>query len=101
MKATIHPKWYPQAQVSCACGNSFTVGATVPEINVEVCSNCHPFYTKQMKYVDTAGRVEAFKARQAKAAKKVLTKTEKRELKKVRRIKQELAKPESLSELRK
>ncbi|OGM55409.1 50S ribosomal protein L31 [Candidatus Woesebacteria bacterium RIFCSPHIGHO2_12_FULL_44_11] len=101
MKATIHPKWYPQAQVSCACGNSFTVGATVPEINVEVCSNCHPFYTNQMKYVDTAGRVEAFKARQAKAAKKVLTKTEKRELKKVRRIKQELAKPESLSELRK
>ena len=100
MKAKIHPKWYPEARVSCACGNSFTVGATVDKIQVEVCSNCHPFYTNQMKYVDTAGRVEAFKARQARAAKKVLSKTEKRKLKKVKRIKQELAKPESLAELR-
>ena len=100
MKAKIHPKWYPEARVSCACGNSFTVGATVDKIQVEVCRNCHPFYTNQMKYVDTAGRVEAFKARQARAAKKVLSKTEKRKLKKVKRIKQELAKPESLAELR-
>jgi large subunit ribosomal protein L31 len=66
MKADIHPTWYPEAKVTCACGNTFTLGATVPEINVEVCYNCHPFYTGQMKYVDTAGRVDAFIAKKAK-----------------------------------
>lgn len=79
MKAKIHPKWY-QATVTCACGNQFTVGASVPEIRVEVCSNCHPFYTGQMKFVDTAGRVDAFKARMDKITKKV-SKTEKKKIK--------------------
>jgi large subunit ribosomal protein L31 len=100
MKANIHPKWYPKAVVKCACGNTFTVGATVPEINIEVCSACHPFYTGQMKFVDTAGRVDAFKARQAKAAKKVLSKSQRRALKRAKRIKEEFEKPSSLSELR-
>ena len=101
MKAKTHPKWYKDAKVTCACGNTFTVGATVPEIKVEVCSECHPFYTGQMKFVDTAGRVDAFRSKQAKAKKKVYSKTEKRRLKKLKRIKEEENKPKSLAELRK
>lgn len=100
MKAQIHPKWYEKAKVTCACGNTFTLGATVPEISVEVCSHCHPFYTGQMKYVDAAGRVDAFKARQKAAKKKVVSKAEKRHLKKIKKIQEELEKPESLEELR-
>ena len=56
----MHPKYY-QAKVVCACGNVFTVGSTLPEIKVEVCANCHSFFTGQEKLVDTAGRVERFK----------------------------------------
>jgi large subunit ribosomal protein L31 len=97
----IHPKWYENAKVVCACGNTFTTGATVPEIHVEVCYNCHPFYTGQMKYVDTAGRVDAFKEKQKKAKKQVLSKTEKRKRKRERRIEKELEKPETLEDLRK
>ena len=65
-KADIHPKYFDKAQVRCACGASFTVGASRPEINVEICSSCHPFYTGEKKLVDTAGRVERFKSRSAK-----------------------------------
>lgn len=101
MKVNFHPKWYPDAKVKCACGNTFTVGATVPEIEVEVCYNCHPFYTGQMKYVDTAGRVDAFISKRGQAKKKVLSKSEKRKLKKEKRIKSELDKPSTLEDLRK
>lgn len=100
MKADIHPKWYPEAKVTCACGNTFTVGATVPTINVEVCSNCHPFYTGQMKYVDTAGRVDAFRARMSSRGRKIMSKTEKRRLKRLRKIEAELDRPDTLAELR-
>ncbi len=100
MKAGIHPKWYPQAKVACACGNTFAVGATQAEITVEVCSACHPFYTGQMKYVDTAGRVDAFMEKQKKAKKKVLSKAEKRKIKREKRIREELDKPDTLEELR-
>ena len=99
MKAQIHPKWY-QAKVTCACGNTFTVGATVPEFKVEVCSACHPFYTGQMKYVDVAGRVDAFRARQQGAKKKAVSKTEKRKLKREKRMNEEQARPETLADLR-
>lgn len=101
MKANIHPTWYPEAKVSCACGNTFVVGATIPSIQVEVCYNCHPFYTGKMKYVDTAGRVDAFRQRQKKVSIKVVKKSEKRKLKRERRIREELAKPDSLEEIRK
>jgi large subunit ribosomal protein L31 len=67
MKTTIHPKWYPEAKVSCACGNTFTVGATKPEIKIEICGKCHPFFTGEMKFVDTLGRVEKFKEKQKAA----------------------------------
>ncbi|MDP3004344.1 MAG: 50S ribosomal protein L31 [Candidatus Azambacteria bacterium] len=70
MKKEIHPKYYREAKVKCACGNSFTVGSTVPEINVEICSKCHPFYTGKDKIIDTAGRVERFKKRLQKTSAK-------------------------------
>lgn len=99
VKAKIHPKWF-NATVTCACGATFVVGSTVPEIHVEVCSNCHPFYTGQMKFVDTAGRVDAFKSRQLKANTKKVSKTEKRKLKREKKLQEELARPETLEALR-
>lgn len=67
MKAEIHPTYYKNAKVTCSCGNTFTVGATKPDIRVEICAKCHPFYTGEEKLIDTAGRVEKFKTRRAKA----------------------------------
>lgn len=78
MKKDIHPEYYPNAKVSCACGNKFTIGATKPEIKVDICSKCHPFYTGSQQLIDTAGRVERFKSRQAKAVSERKTKKEKR-----------------------
>lgn len=63
MKKDIHPKYYDNAKVTCVCGNSFTTGSTLPEIKVEICSACHPFYTGKQKLVDTARRVEKFQAK--------------------------------------
>ena len=59
MKADIHPR-YVECAIVCACGATVRTRATRPEIKVEVCSKCHPFYTQQQRYVDTAGRVEKF-----------------------------------------
>lgn len=67
MKANIHPTWYPQVQVTCACGTSFTVGSTLPEIRVEICSRCHPYFSGQQKYIDTLGVVERFQKRTEEA----------------------------------
>lgn len=67
MKTKIHPKWFADAKVTCACGNQFTTGSTLPQISVEICSNCHPLYTGQQKFVDTAGRVDKFNQRVAQA----------------------------------
>jgi large subunit ribosomal protein L31 len=68
MKTDTHPTYFPEAKVICGCGNSFTVGATKAELKVDICSKCHPFYTGEEKLIDTAGRVEKFKARRAKTA---------------------------------
>ena len=65
MKKDIHPQYYKNAKVVCACGNSFTTGSTMAEIKVEICSMCHPFYTGKQKLVDTARRVEKFQAKVA------------------------------------
>lgn len=62
MKSGIHPK-YVDATVTCACGNTFTVGSTKQSMRVDVCSKCHPFYTGQQRILDTAGRVERFRKR--------------------------------------
>jgi large subunit ribosomal protein L31 len=70
MKKDIHPKYYPDAKIECACGNKFTVGATKPEIKVEICNKCHPFYTGKQEFIDIAGRVEKFRARKSKATTK-------------------------------
>jgi large subunit ribosomal protein L31 len=69
MKKDTHPTYYTNAKVTCACGNTFTVGSTKKDIHVEICSVCHPFWTGVEKVVDTAGRVEKFKARSAAAEK--------------------------------
>jgi len=66
MKKDIHPKYYPNAQVKCACGNTFTVGSTKEFIEIEICSKCHPFYSGKEKIIDTMGRVEKFRKRLAK-----------------------------------
>ena len=76
MKQGIHPTWYSETKVSCACGNSFVTGSTMPEIRVEICSACHPFFTGQQKFVDTIGAVERFQK-----------KTEEAKIKKVERAK--------------
>jgi len=100
MKANIHPQWYPEAQVTCACGNKFAVGSTQPEIQVEICSQCHPFFTGSMKYVDTAGRVEKFQAKQnAVLGKKLLKKKERRLLKRLEREKEEKDRPKTFREM--
>lgn len=69
MKTKIHPKYYTDAKVTCACGNTFTTGSTLPEIKVDICSACHPFFTGEMKFVDTQGRVEKFQAKLQQAGK--------------------------------
>lgn len=68
MKPDIHPAYHPKAKVTCACGNTFVIGATKEEIHVEICAKCHPFFTGEEKLIDTAGRVEKFKTRRSKAA---------------------------------
>jgi large subunit ribosomal protein L31 len=68
MKTGIHPN-YVECSVRCSCGNTFTTRSTIPELRVELCSECHPFYTGKQKLVDTGGRVERFQRRYAKAQK--------------------------------
>lgn len=63
MKNDIHPTYHPSATISCACGTTYTIGSTKESINIELCSQCHPFYTGKQKIVDTARRVEKFEAR--------------------------------------
>jgi large subunit ribosomal protein L31 len=81
MKEKIHPKYYPDAQVTCSCGNVFTTGSTRKTLKVELCSACHPFYTGSKRMVDTAGRVERFKQRYAKETKEAKPTAEAKEAK--------------------
>jgi large subunit ribosomal protein L31 len=66
MKKDLHPKYYKNAKVQCACGNVFTVGSSREFMETEICSKCHPFYTGKKKIIDTMGRVERFKERMRK-----------------------------------
>ncbi|MAF79680.1 50S ribosomal protein L31 [bacterium] len=91
MKKDIHPAYYPKAKTTCACGHSFTIGGTKEKLEVEICSNCHPFYTGKQTLIDTAGRAERFKARAAKANKE---KIQKKKTKKVTRAKKKIEKKE-------
>ncbi len=80
MKAQIHPKWFDETVVTCMCGNTFTIGSTVPEISVNSCDKCHPFFTGEQRFVDTEGRVEKFqkKQKEAEKVKKVLEERKKK-----------------------
>jgi large subunit ribosomal protein L31 len=60
MKLNLHPKWNHEAKVTCACGNTFTTGSQQDEIQVDICSACHPFFTGEMRFVDRQGRVDKF-----------------------------------------
>ncbi|OGE79861.1 MAG: 50S ribosomal protein L31 [Candidatus Doudnabacteria bacterium RIFCSPHIGHO2_01_FULL_45_18] len=68
MKNEIHPQYFTNAKVVCACGNTFITGSTKQELHVEICSNCHPFYTGRQNLLDIAGTIDKFKKRGAKAA---------------------------------
>lgn len=93
MKAGIHPQYFEEAKVICACGNTFTTGSTLPEIHTEVCNRCHPFFTGEMKYLDTLGRVEKFQASAQKA------RAMRKQKVKIEEIKKEVKRPENLREL--
>lgn len=69
MKKDIHPKYFDKINVVCSCGAKFEVGSTLSELKVEICSACHPLYTGEKRYVDTAGRLDRFKARQERTEK--------------------------------
>lgn len=94
MKANIHPQYFDQAQVICACGNRFTTGSTLPEIRVELCNKCHPFYTGEQRFVDSASRIQKFQDKQ-NIAKQYLTK----KVKKQEEQKQKDTAPKTLREM--
>ena len=77
MKQDIHPTYYPEAKISCACGKSWKSGSTKSDLDVAICSSCHPFYTGRDNIVDARGRVERFTKRMEKSAQKVTTLTTK------------------------
>lgn len=75
MKTEIHPTYFPEAKIICACGNRVVAGSTLPEIHIEICSKCHPLYTGKQKLIDPARRVEKFLERTAvKTARSVTSK---------------------------
>ena len=86
MKKDIHPKWYPNAQVICSCGATYTMGATQEVIRTDVCSACHPFFTGEQRIVDTEGQVERF-MRRLERRQELVELDEKRQTKKQRRRK--------------
>lgn len=71
MKTGIHPAYYPQAEARCACGHKWVTGSTSAKLEIEICAQCHPFYSGKDKILDTSGRVDKFKKRQEKTQKKV------------------------------
>lgn len=95
MNTAIHPKWYPEAQVSCICGNTFSVGSTTPQISVNSCNKCHPFFTGEQKFVDTEGRVVKFQKKQKEAAVKQKILQEKKKKQEVK----EAYRPKTLREM--
>lgn len=74
MKQGIHPQYFDNCAVTCACGNKFTTGSTLEKIDVEVCSACHPFFTGQHKFVDIKGRIDKFNEKLAKGTTYAATK---------------------------
>jgi len=97
MKTSIHPTWFEEAVVSCACGNTFTVGSSKQTIKIDICNKCHPFFTGEMKFVDTMGRVEKFQQKQEIAKATASQMADKRKKKKERE--EQLRNPKSLKEM--
>lgn len=79
MKASIHPQYFDDAKVVCSCGNTFSVGSTKQNIHVELCFQCHPFYTGTARFVDSASRIEKFKIKQQTATDNFVSKKKKQE----------------------
>mgnify|MGYP001561719153 CR=1 FL=1 len=100
MKKGIHPKYF-DAVVTCACGNTYTVGSTKPAINVEICSKCHPFFTGEMRFVDAMGRVERFQQKMAArpTGGAPVTKKARLAFKKRQEEEEEARRPKSLKEM--
>jgi len=95
MKKETHPQYYDKVKVTCACGNTFTTGSTKEELKVEICANCHPFYTGKQKLVDTAQRVEKFQAKMDKQTEVAKTRKGKKAKKAAQAKKQEAKKDAS------
>jgi len=89
MKKNIHPKYYPQAKIICACGNIITAGSTKPEMKVEVCSACHPFYTGKKRLIDSTGRLDRFKKRFERTS-QIKTEIAKKKAQKAQKVKSKL-----------
>lgn len=79
MKQAIHPQYFNEAQVICVCGHKWTTGSTQEVIHVELCSNCHPFYTGEQRFIDTASRIQKFQTRSEAAKKYQVVNKEKKE----------------------
>jgi len=79
MKENIHPVWFPQARVICACGNTWVTGSTVEEVRTDVCASCHPFYTGEQRVVDTEGRVDRFYKKLQARESRIQEETERRD----------------------
>jgi len=94
MKAAIHPTYYENAQVACVCGNRFTIGSTREIIHVELCSNCHPFYTGQQKFIDSGSLIKKFQDKQQTAQK-----YRQRQVKKIQEKRQAQEGPKTLREM--
>lgn len=94
MKASVHPPYFEEAQVICACGNKFTIGSTQEIVRVELCSKCHPFYTGEQRFVDTASRIQKYQKKQEVAKQYMTTK-----VKKVEKQKEKESGPKTLREM--
>jgi large subunit ribosomal protein L31 len=79
VKKNTHPTYYKDAQATCVCGNTFTIGSTLEKMNVDVCSKCHPFFTGEMRFADTKGKIDAFMKKREAAAKHKQTQAKKKE----------------------
>lgn len=94
MKANIHPKFYKDAKVICVCGNRFTTGSTQETIHVELCSDCHPFYTGQQKFIDSGSLIKKFQDKQENA-----NKYKQKSVKKIEEKKKAQEEPKTLREM--
>lgn len=94
MKTSIHPQYFQAAQVICVCGNRFTTGSTQEVINVELCSKCHPFYTGEQRFVDSASRIQKFQKKLEVAKQHVDKKVKKQEI-----TKQQSSGPKTLRDM--